>query len=94
MAYCHVNQFQAKKLLKIRGITNCNQVESIVKSSAFLACNNFELLSNCSDMGDFTSLVTVVRMKAISNRRCKLYSYNDTSASDSDQGLIYPTIIL
>jgi len=36
MAYDNINQYKAKKLMKLRGI-RCDQVEAIFKSSAFLA---------------------------------------------------------
>jgi len=42
MAYCNVNQFTAKRLAKVRNITNCDQVDKNFKSSAYLAWNNVE----------------------------------------------------
>jgi len=37
MTYDNVNQYKAKKLMKLKGITRCDQVEVILISSAFLA---------------------------------------------------------
>jgi len=44
MAYCNINQFNAKKFIKIRNITSPGQIERIFKSSAYLAWNNIEFL--------------------------------------------------
>jgi len=44
MAYCNINQFNAKKLLKIRNITSCDQVERNFKSSAYLAWSNIDFI--------------------------------------------------
>jgi len=40
MAYCNVNQFTAKRLAKVRNITNCDQIDKNFKLSAYLAWNN------------------------------------------------------
>jgi len=37
MAYCNINQFKAKKLIKARNITTMDQVERTFKSSAYFA---------------------------------------------------------
>jgi len=42
MAYCNINQYIAKKLVKIRNITSYNQVEKNFKSSAYLAWDNVD----------------------------------------------------
>jgi len=46
MAYCNVSQFIAKKQIKINNICNFEQVEKTFKSSAYLAWNNVDILSN------------------------------------------------
>jgi len=64
--------------MKIKDITNCEQVETIFKSSAFFAWNNLELLSKCGYIeGNSTLSVTAVKMK---RTNCGLYSYNSASA--------------
>jgi len=39
MAYCNINQFKAKKLIKSQNITTMDQVERTFKSSAYYAWN-------------------------------------------------------
>jgi len=39
MAFCNVNQFKAKKLIKSKNITTIDQVERTFKSSAYFAWN-------------------------------------------------------
>jgi len=46
MAYCNVSQFIAKKHIKNNNICNLDQVEKTFKSSAYLAWDNTDILSN------------------------------------------------
>jgi len=45
MAFCNTSQFTAKKLIKSKSITSCDQVERLFKSSAYLAWNNTDIFS-------------------------------------------------
>jgi len=45
MAYCNVNQFLAKRLIKKNNINNRDQVEKVFRSSAYLAWDNIDLMS-------------------------------------------------
>jgi len=46
MAFCNVNQFKVKRLMKDRKITNIKQVERTFKSSAFYAWNSDDIFGN------------------------------------------------
>jgi len=37
MAFCNINQYKAKRLVKARNIVNIEQVEQVFKASAFYA---------------------------------------------------------
>jgi len=85
MAFCNTSQFIAKRLIKSKNITNCNQVEKIFKSSAYLAWDNFDLFSehDIADSGSFP-LISRIRMRGSASRKSKPNKLNKPVIVDSD----------
>jgi len=65
MAFCNISQFRAKRLIKNKNITSLDQVEKIFKSSAYLAWDNTDLLSNYgnTETSSTPSVATYIRLK-------------------------------
>jgi len=85
MAFCNTSQFIAKRLIKSKNITDCNQVERIFKSSAFLAWDNIDLFSeqDITDSGLVPS-TSRVRVRGLVSRKPKLNRSSNPVILDSD----------
>jgi len=85
MAFCNTSQFIAKRLIKSKNISNCNQVERIFKSSAYLAWDNFDLLSehDITDSGSFPP-ISRFRMRRSASRKSKPNKLNNPTIVDND----------
>jgi len=86
MAYCNVSQFIAKKFIKSKNICSRDQVEKVFKSSAYLAWENNDFLSNfgTSEISSTPSVI-IGKTKNPPKRRFKSNRKTSTAASDSDQ---------
>jgi len=86
MTYCNVNQFNAKKLYKVRNITNCDQIKRNFKSSAYLAWKNTDYFQEDGEgnrhLAPSSSSINIGRNF---KRRRKLHRGSNTSTSDSGQ---------
>jgi len=86
MAYCNVNQFNVKKLAKIRNITSCDQVEKNFKSSAYLTWNNVDYSREDSrSIGLRTHPSSLRNFERNNKNRRKSFRRNYTSTSDLGQ---------
>jgi len=82
MHTANVNQFRAKKL-RNNNISKCEQIEEIFKSSAYLAWNNIDLISNTGESS--TPSITTLNSKNTTKRRRKTYRSRDNHAMGNDQ---------
>jgi len=85
MAFCNTSQFIAKRLIKGKNISNCDQVEKIFKSSAYLAWDNFDLFSDhdITDSGSFPP-ISRIRKRRSAVRNSKPNKINEPTIVDSD----------
>jgi len=85
MAFCNTSQFIAKRLIKSKNITDCSQVESFFKSSAYFAWDKVDLFSE-HDIADSSSVPSVsrIRIKGSANRRIKLNKRSNQEIVNND----------
>jgi len=72
MAYCNINQFKAKKLIKARNITTIDQVERTFKSSAYFAWSLLGIDSEADSVRE--SSIASLRRGLQGRRRSKTIS--------------------
>jgi len=87
MAYCNINQFNAKKLVKIRNITSPDQVERNFKSSPYLAWNNIEYTQKNGERSRCLIPSSTLNLERNYKRRRKVHRDSNMSTSDSGQML-------
>jgi len=86
MAYCNVNQFRAKKLLRARNIDNIDHIEHEFKASAYYAWNTINIEQEVNPTrGSSTS--SMYRGNKGINRRKSSRAHNkpNTFTNDNDQ---------
>jgi|GEM_PF-3730276 len=89
MAFCNVSQFNAKKLIKSKGIIKLEQVYKVFKSSAYLAWNNADIFSNLgTSENSYIPSTAVGKTKKLASRRLRNNRLNSTATSGSDQLII------
>jgi len=71
MAFCNTSQYNAKRLIKSKNIVDGNQVEKLFKSSAYLAWNSLDILSNFGNT-ESSSTPSIVNSKVKNLRRHKV----------------------
>jgi len=85
MAFCNTSQYNAKRLIKSKNITDSNQVEKLFKSSAYLAWINTDLLSNFGNTeSSSTPSILNNKAKCIERRKLKHGKSFDPIIGNSD----------
>jgi len=93
MAFCNTSQYIAKRLIKNKNIINSDQVEKTFKSSAYLAWDNTDRLSNYGNTETCsTPFIYTNKMKSLGRRKSKHSKSTNPTNVNSDCGCIYDTM--